>query len=185
MKNKENTKKKLLDAVGNIIRTEGFSGLGVNKVAKSAKVSKILIYRYFGNFSELLCAYILESDFWKNYLTNSTQEKDEELQLSVREEVSKILAEQSNTFYKHCEMEAMLVTEISRSNLMIKSLIRDENVPPASPSREVVSTLLLAGTDHMILAQENPDNPNQTHIFSLSREELMQSIGQIVDWSLD
>jgi AcrR family transcriptional regulator len=34
MKRKEHTKKRLLKAVDQIIKKEGFSGLGVNKVAK-------------------------------------------------------------------------------------------------------------------------------------------------------
>lgn len=49
-KNKEQTKRRLIDAVGEIFRTSGYPGLGVNKVAKAAGVSKELIYRYFGSF---------------------------------------------------------------------------------------------------------------------------------------
>jgi len=184
MKNKENTKRKLLDAVGNIIRTEGFTGLGVNKVAKSAKVSKILIYRYFGSFSDLLRVYILEKDFWKNYLSDHTTEEEEGLQLSVREQVCKILAEQFNNFYNHCEMEAMLVTEISNANALIKNLVRDESVAAPSAYSGVVSTLLLAGTDHLILAEQDSNNVNQPEDSSMRKTDLMQSIGQIVNWTL-
>lgn len=45
--NKENTKRKLIYAVGEIFKTEGPSGLGVNKVARIAGVNKKLFYRYF------------------------------------------------------------------------------------------------------------------------------------------
>ena len=47
IRNKEFTKRKLIDAVGEIFRTEGHTGLGVNKVAKRAGVTKKLIYDYF------------------------------------------------------------------------------------------------------------------------------------------
>ena len=46
-KNKELTKRKLFAAVGEILKSEGYNGLGVNRVAKQAGVNKKLIYRYF------------------------------------------------------------------------------------------------------------------------------------------
>lgn len=54
MKDKEQTKRKLITAVAHTFRTEGYGGLGVNKVAKLAGVSKKLIYRYFGGFDRLI-----------------------------------------------------------------------------------------------------------------------------------
>ena len=66
MKDKERTKRKLIDAVADIFRTEGYAGLGVNKVAKIAGVHKKLIYRYFGGFEQLVEAYVVETDYWIN-----------------------------------------------------------------------------------------------------------------------
>ncbi len=40
LKNKELTKRKLIEAVSFIIRTEGYTGLGVNKIARQAGVHK-------------------------------------------------------------------------------------------------------------------------------------------------
>ena len=54
MKNRMQTERKLIDAVDYFVKTKGFGGLGVNKVAKQAGVSKVLIYRYFGNLEKLL-----------------------------------------------------------------------------------------------------------------------------------
>jgi len=64
VRNKERTKEKLLAVVGDIIREEGHTGLGVNKVAKIAGVSKKLIYKYFGSMDELLNTYLRKRDFW-------------------------------------------------------------------------------------------------------------------------
>lgn len=52
-RDRERTKQKLLDAALAIIRERGFSELGVNAVAERAGVSKVLIYRYFGDLTGL------------------------------------------------------------------------------------------------------------------------------------
>ena len=52
------TEQRMLKAVGEMIRRDGFEKLGVNAVAAHCGVSKILIYRYFGSLDGLLAAYI-------------------------------------------------------------------------------------------------------------------------------
>jgi AcrR family transcriptional regulator len=51
------TRARILDAVGVLLAREGFSGLGVNAVAREAGVDKVLIYRYFGGIEALLDAW--------------------------------------------------------------------------------------------------------------------------------
>ena len=63
IKDKELTKRKLINAVGEIIRTEGYTGLGVNKIARQAQVNKKLIYRYFMTVDRLIEEYVLEKDY--------------------------------------------------------------------------------------------------------------------------
>jgi AcrR family transcriptional regulator len=182
MRNKEKTKRKLLDAVGDIIRAEGFSRLGVNKVAKSAAVSKVLIYRYFGNFNQLLCAYIVERRFWKNCMSDVAESAA--IQVSMREQVCKVLTEQFADFYNHCEMEAILVNEISNQNVLVKNIVREEATTDKRTYFSVVSTLLLAGTDHLILAEQERRDTRHSDIASLRKTNLLQSIEQIVEWTL-
>ena len=61
------TEQRMLKAVGEMIRRDGFEKLGVNAVAAHCGVSKILIYRYFGSLDGLLAAYIRQHDFWINF----------------------------------------------------------------------------------------------------------------------
>lgn len=42
------TEKRLLEAVSKIIEEEGFTQIGINRIAKKAQCDKVLIYRYFG-----------------------------------------------------------------------------------------------------------------------------------------
>jgi len=59
MKDKETTKKRLIEAVGELIRLRGFKGLRISIVARQADVDRKLIYRYFGNLNNLIEAYRL------------------------------------------------------------------------------------------------------------------------------
>lgn len=64
MDRKEQTKGKLIKAVGKVLGKEGFKGLGVNKIARAAGVDKVLVYRYFGGLPELIGEYSRTVDFW-------------------------------------------------------------------------------------------------------------------------
>lgn len=53
-RNRDATRDRILAAVGTLLARDGFSGLGVNAVAREARVDKVLIYRYFGGIEALL-----------------------------------------------------------------------------------------------------------------------------------
>jgi AcrR family transcriptional regulator len=61
-RDRKRTEKRLVDAAIEIIRRDGFSALGVNAIADRAGVSKVLIYRYFGDLSGLYRAVADELD---------------------------------------------------------------------------------------------------------------------------
>lgn len=63
-RNREATRAQLIKAVGEILAEKGFTGLGVNAVARQANVDKVLIYRYFDNLEGLIKAFGQEGDFW-------------------------------------------------------------------------------------------------------------------------
>jgi AcrR family transcriptional regulator len=63
-RNSQQTRKKIIAAVGRLLSRSGFRNLGVNAIARQAGVDKVLIYRYFGGIPELLRAYAEEGDFW-------------------------------------------------------------------------------------------------------------------------
>jgi AcrR family transcriptional regulator len=59
-----NTEQRLLDAVGALLLEQGFPALGINSVARRAGCDKVLIYRYFGGFDELLLAFAETTTLW-------------------------------------------------------------------------------------------------------------------------
>lgn len=64
VRNREATRGQLIKAVGEILAEKGFSALGVNAVARQAKVDKVLIYRYFDDLEGLTKAFAQDGDFW-------------------------------------------------------------------------------------------------------------------------
>lgn len=59
-----NTEQRLLDAVGAILLEQGYPAVGVNAIARRAGCDKVLIYRYFGGFDELLLAFAETTTLW-------------------------------------------------------------------------------------------------------------------------
>src|SRR6218665_490484 len=67
MSRREQTEARILQALGEQIRATGMAGVGINAVAKRAKVSKELIYRYFEGFPGLMSAWMQKQDFWSSH----------------------------------------------------------------------------------------------------------------------
>ena len=63
-RNRLKTEQRILDAVGSILLEQGYPAVGVNAIARRAGCDKVLIYRYFGGFDELLLAFAETTTLW-------------------------------------------------------------------------------------------------------------------------
>lgn len=63
-RDKEETKARILAAVGKLLAESGFKQLGVNAIAREAGVDKVLIYRYFDGLPSLLQCFGKEGGYW-------------------------------------------------------------------------------------------------------------------------
>jgi AcrR family transcriptional regulator len=82
VRDKAETKARILAAVGKLLAESGFEQLGVNAIAREAGVDKVLIYRYFENLPSLLEAFGQEGDYWPTVealIGNPTTPKAESL----------------------------------------------------------------------------------------------------------
>lgn len=97
-KNKAETKKRLLQAVGEILAQKGFSSIGVNAVARQAGVDKVLIYRYFGDLDSLIKVYAQEGDFWPTLdeLLGTKKEQEELKQLTASQKFNSVFRRYAN-----------------------------------------------------------------------------------------
>jgi len=63
-RNRLNTETRIIQAVGAVLENDGFEKVGVNLVARTASVDKVLIYRYFGGLDGLSGAFGERTDIW-------------------------------------------------------------------------------------------------------------------------
>lgn len=62
-RDKSRTKSKILKALGEVIEQSGADKIGVNLIARTAGVNKVLIYRYFGGVEGLMENYVKAGQF--------------------------------------------------------------------------------------------------------------------------
>ena len=138
MKDRKVTERKLIEAVGEIIKTKGFSALQISKIARLADVDRKLVYRYFGNLPNLVEAYIIENDYWmvfsdilKEVIQESGPSKHQATMIAI-------LQNQFLYFYTRKEMQRLILLEISQQNDMMRSIHK---------AREAHGQAMLEGLD--------------------------------------
>lgn len=198
MKNKEQTKRKLIRAVGELIRKEGFANLKISQVAKHAEVDRKLIYRYFGNLNRLVEAYVTENDYWMIF-ADRVQELIKTNQYgSIQLLITDVLKNQFKFFFSEKEMQNLILLELTGANPLMKSIhnaresmgqafleLTDPHFQGSRVNFRAVSALLVGGIYYTILHTVfNGGNFADLDINSESaRDELIRTIEQIIDWA--
>lgn len=122
VRNKEKRKEKFLAAVGEIVKTKGFSALKVNEIAAVAELDKKLIYSYFGGTTQLIDEYIKSQDFWSNV-------KNEELNVDINDGgrgLSKaMLLSQFDYIFENKELQKILLWGLLEDRVSLKKLAVD------------------------------------------------------------
>src|SRR5690606_22460993 len=121
IRDRERTKLKLLSAVGQIIRTEGYQGLGVNKIAQIAGVNKKLIYRYFDSVDNLVEKYVREKDYWVSFV-DKINVADSFQQDFGQVALPNLLTQQLDFFFGADELQNIVLWEISKQSSLMREI---------------------------------------------------------------
>jgi AcrR family transcriptional regulator len=197
-KNRDETMQRLITAVGEILKEKGYTELGVNKIALQAKVSKELIYRYFGSLNNLLKAYISGRDYWQPLLkdlNDGSLDKPDTLKL-----FTELLQNNFRFFFEEKEMQRFILWQISEYNTVLRSISEDRESEGAKLlaltnshfkdsgiNFRAVMALLLGGIYYVVLHAEH----NKSTVAGIDanlekdREDLLKTIGQILGWAWD
>jgi AcrR family transcriptional regulator len=139
LRNKERTKKKILLAVGKLLRNKGYKSLGVNKIAETAGVDKKLIYLYFGSREKLIETYIKQTDYWLAVGDFPQQQFLEQYKTDFGEAMSiQLLQQQFEFIFQNKEMQKVLLWELSENETILRRI---------ADNREALATQLFKLSD--------------------------------------
>jgi AcrR family transcriptional regulator len=195
IRDKEKTKQKLLNAVGKILKTKGYSGLMVSKIAAVAGFDKKLIYEYFGSTDKLIDEYIKSQDYWSRFEVGS----DVDLSDGGREMSKLAVLDQFENLKKNKELQKILVWEMSESRPILKKLfdqreevgeelfknITDPHFGEKSKKFRAIAAILVAGSYHLNMFTAH----NATTFCGLDmkseegRQEVRNAIEDIIDFA--
>lgn len=201
VKDRPVTERKLIAAVGAVLKEDGYRGLGLNRIAKAAGVNKNLIYRYFGNVDTLVETYIREKDFWladnKEFPEVFTPPASKE---QIIASISDLLQNQLNYFYNSEEMQHIILSEISEDSKILKRLsgLRESMAAPFFSLTEkyfensdlnfrALSAIMTSGVYYMVLQSKKNDaiNCGINVRTEQGREMISKTIRQMLEWSFN
>lgn len=194
-RNKERTKVKLINAVGEVIRTQGYTKLGINRIADTAEVSKKLIYRYFGNVENLIEIYIKQKDYWISVFPDTIDDipadYGKELSIKMFQDLFQYLSTET-------EMQKILIWEISEKTSVLKDItalreklgsdlfkMTDSLFENSSTDFRATCAIILGGIYYMILHSNGTGGPFcEINIKDPSEQErINEAIRKLISWT--
>lgn len=198
IRDKEKTKQKLLAAVGKILKTRGYSGLKVSKIAAVAGFDKKLIYEYFGSTEKLIDEYIRSQDYWSKM-------NQEGVEVDISDggrELSKLaILNQFEHVKRNKELQKIILWGLSESKPILKKVaddreeigemlftnIIDPHFKDKSTRYRAIAALLVSGSYYLNLYTGH--NANKFCGIDLKtdegRKEIEKAIVEIIDFAYE
>ncbi|GAA6257256.1 TetR/AcrR family transcriptional regulator [Bacteroides sp. f07] len=107
------TEKRLLEAVSQIIENDGFTKIGVNRIANQAGCDKVLIYRYFGGLDGLLVEWAKRHDYYSFAYSEFIETIKRAEGKNIKQIVTDVLVRQLHHLKDNVLMQELLVWELS------------------------------------------------------------------------
>ncbi len=172
------TRELLIKAVGTLLARQGFTGLGVNAVAKEAGVDKVLIYRYFGGLPELLQQFGNSGEFWPSVDELTDRKVDALQQMPLSQSVATVMCNYIRAIRNRPLTREILAWESVERNELSKVLedVREKVSmdlfqavridPEKYPAVVAVTTLLAAAVNYLVIRSRTITHFNSIDIAS-------------------
>lgn len=129
LRNKERTKLNLLNALGKILKRNGFNGLSISSVADEAKLDRRLIYDYFGGLEGLVRDYLNSHDYWKMDPNNLDGIIESSREDSGKSLAYNVLLDQFDSLINNEEMRRIITWGLLENSAALKDLdLKRENM---------------------------------------------------------
>lgn len=196
-RNKERTKKRIINSVGEIIEKEGFWNIRISKIAIYAKCDKKLIYQYFGGTDELIKEY-----FNARNLLGPTPKEIANIEKNVnlnsgKDMAYQFLENQFDSLMDSGEMRGVIAWELSqklalltqqtqkREKLMQEIFNKITINHGKDKNTRVIEAILMGGISYLILHTYM----NQSTFCGIDlkknqgQQEIKNAIKQILEWA--
>jgi DNA-binding transcriptional regulator YbjK len=167
---KERSKQKLIEAVGIVIKTRGYTGLTATNIAKEAGLNRRLITFYFSSIEELIETYVRGKDYWVAASGNVGDMTTDSQALDTQKILTSLLTNQLEYFYNNEEMQKIILWQISESSRIMKEIcdereqlsqlffeLSDKELKDKDIDLRAVSALLVAGVYYLVLHAKSTD----------------------------
>ncbi|HSM83575.1 MAG TPA: TetR/AcrR family transcriptional regulator [Nodosilinea sp.] len=163
-RDREETKARILAAVGTLLADSGVKGLGVNAIAREAGVDKVLIYRYFEGLPNLLQCFAQEGGYWPTVAELVGDESAVEAE-TLADWMAYLLARFADNLQERPMTQEILRWELLEGNELTRDLanVRDrfaldslrflETKASFPPDKDIpaISAVLVAGVVYLML----------------------------------
>lgn len=193
---KDRSKRKLINAVGKVLKTKGYTGLTATNIAKAAGLSRRLITMYFESTDNLIETYVRNKDYWVEASGNVGEMIVDNRGRNTQEIIDYLLQNQLDFFYKNPEMQKLILWEISKKTDIMYEVCNDrerlgsrifELTDKELEGRDIdiraISALLVAGIYYMVLHAKSTDTTFCE--IDINQAEGMQRIKNAVSLILD
>jgi AcrR family transcriptional regulator len=195
---KERSMQKLINAVGTIIKTKGYTGLGPTNIAKCAGLNKKLIYLYFGTVENLVEIYVKGKDYWVAAAGNAGELMEENKGKNTKDILEALLTNQLDYFYQEEEMQKIVLWQISeRTKIMYEVCeererlgdrffeLADIEFKNSNVDIRAIAGLIVGGIYHMVLHAKSTDSLFCQIDLNIpeGKERIKKAISYIIDSS--
>lgn len=167
---RERSTQKLIEAVGIVIKTKGYTGLSATNIANVASLSRRLITLYFGTVEQLIETYIKGKDYWLAASGDAVDKIKKNKGENTREILDNLLQNQMNYFFNNEEMQKAILWQISESTQIMTEVcakrevlstyffsLSDKELEGKAIDLRAVSALLVAGIYYLGLHAKSTD----------------------------
>lgn len=161
---------KLINAVGSIIESKGYTGLSATNIAKAAGLSRRLITLYFGTVDNLIETYVRGKDYWLAASGNAVGLIKDNTGKNTQQILECLLQNQFDYFFSNPEMQKIILWQISESTQIMKEVceereqlskfffaLSDKELEGKGIDLRAVSALLVAGIYYLVLHAKSTD----------------------------
>ncbi|SHM43974.1 transcriptional regulator, TetR family [Chryseobacterium polytrichastri] len=199
IRDKERTKMKLLNAVGSILKKDGFTGLNVSNVAKRAIVNRKLIYEYFGTMENLVKEYLNSRDYWRVGLDQLDEIIERSKHDFGKETAYNLVERQFDALMGNAEMRKIINWGLSEDLQPLKELnkererlgeelfskITDDYFKDKDKNLRAIEGILIGGIYYLTLQAKMSGETMCGIDINTERgeEEIKKTLKQIIEWA--